>query len=170
MALNKSVATTARLLIVCNLPDLPTSLVVPLDVPGIERPLPARALRRARSEHQHILNRHVIVRPLAARLGLVFCGDVVLSAGPRRHSDLSWSTSARLLIVCTLPDLPTSLVLPLDVPGIERPLPARALRRARSEHQHILNRQVIVRRLAARLGLVFRGDVVLAAGQRRHFE
>jgi len=33
-----------------------------------------------------------------------------------------------------------------------------------------LNRQVIVRRLAARLGLVFRGDVVLAAGQRRHFE
>src|SRR5437879_4289933 len=80
MALNKSVATTARLFIVCNLPDLPTSLVVPLDVPGIERPLPARALRRARSEHQHVLNRQVIVR-----LGLVFRGDVVLVAGQRRH-------------------------------------------------------------------------------------
>ena len=85
MALNKSVATTARLFIVCNLPDLPTSLVVPLDVPGIERPLPARALRRARSEHQHVLNRQVIVRRLAARLGLVFRGDVVLAAGQRRH-------------------------------------------------------------------------------------
>src|SRR5207245_5981960 len=76
-------------------------------------------------------------------------------------------TAANVLIVCSLA---ISLVAPLDIAGVERPGTTCTLRRARSEHEDVLDGQVIVRGLAARLDLVLRGHVVLAPGQRRHFE